>query len=192
MGSVTESEEHRPSKRKRSRSESFRRPLTPPPARPVPSQSKRVQLTKRPKSPKLERPVPSQSKRAKLTKRPESPKPENTPFRAERDVRGLKGPQYTRPVHHQPVTTKRPGCIDEETGIEHRLSHSGRWLPVLCTADRTGKKRSKASKYKKKETPSTAPASSFRPEQQDWYREEYQRPPWKDQGTSSSSGYWRR
>ena len=66
------------------------------------------------------------------------------------DLEGKAGPKYSRPVQHQPTTTKRPGLVDSETGIEHRLTEAGYWLPVLGTAHRTGKARSKASKYKQK------------------------------------------
>ena len=58
-------------------------------------------------------------------------RPDRHPFVKLINLKGKVGPRYSRPVSHQPTTTRRPGCIDSETGIEHRLSDSGRWLPVL-------------------------------------------------------------
>ena len=77
-------------------------------------------------------------------------RPDRHPFRKLVDLEGKEGPKYSRPVQHQPTTTRRPGLVDADTGIEHRLTEAGHWLPVLGAAHRTGKARSKASKYKQK------------------------------------------
>ena len=75
-------------------------------------------------------------------------RPEWRPFEKLRDLKGKVGPRYSGSVYHQPTTTKRPGLIDAETGIEHRLTKRGYWLPVLGASSRTGKARSLSSKYK--------------------------------------------
>ena len=75
-------------------------------------------------------------------------RPEWRPFEKLRDLKGEVGPRYSGSVYHQPTTTKRPGLIDAETGIEHRLTKRGYWLPVLGASSRTGKARSLSAKYK--------------------------------------------
>ena len=112
-------------------------------------------------------------------------RPDRHPFRKLVDLEGKEGPKYSRPVQHQPTTTRRPVLVDAETGIEHRLTEAGYWLPVLGAAHRTGKARSKASKYKQKaERKAKAIAR----------KEAAATPPWREQAKgsgSSGSGYWK-
>ena len=128
-------------------------------------------------------------------------RPERHPFKRLINLRGKSGPRYSRPVQHQPTTTRRPGCIDEKTGIEHRLSDTGRWIPVLGSAHRTGKTRSKASKCKQKreriakakarksKAPSQAPAEAFDPGVQNQY---LWKPPKEEScGSGLTRAYWR-
>ena len=77
-------------------------------------------------------------------------RPDRLPFEKLVDLEGRAGPERSGSVQHQPTTTKRPGLIDAETGIEHRLTKAGYWLPVLGAAYRTGKARSKSAKYKQR------------------------------------------
>ena len=115
-------------------------------------------------------------------------RPERHPFVKLINLKGKVGPRYSRPVSHQPTTTRRPGCIDSETGIEHRLSDSGRWLPVLGTSHRTGKPRSKASKYKQKEErKAKAIARKKSTSTQRSSQVGLQRPPWREQASGSGS-----
>ncbi len=81
---------------------------------------------------------------------PRGVRPGRHPFEKLRDLRGKEGPKYKDPVHHQPTTSERPSLIDAETGIEHRLTKAGYWLPVLGAAFRTGKARSKSAHYKQR------------------------------------------
>ena len=75
-------------------------------------------------------------------------RPDRLPFEKLVNLEGRAGPKYKDPVQHQPTTTKRPGLIDADTGIEHRLTKRGYWLPVLGASSRTGKARSLSAKYK--------------------------------------------
>ena len=119
-------------------------------------------------------------------------RPDRHPFKRLINLEGKKGPRYSRPVQHQPTTTRRPGCIDAETGIEHRLSDTGRWLPVLGAAYRTGKPRSKASKYKQKQErkakaiarKSKAPSQ---PPKEKSCGSGLQKPPWRERASGSGS-----
>ena len=89
----------------------------------------------------------------------------------------------------RPTTTRRQSCIDEKTGIEHRLSDTGRWLPVLGSAHRTGKERKAKTKARKSKAPSQAPAEAFDPGVQNQY---LWKPPKEEScGSGLTRAYWR-
>ena len=89
----------------------------------------------------------------------------------------------------RPTTTRRQSCIDEKTGIEHRVSDTGRWLPVLGSAHRTGKERIARAKARKSKAPSQAPAEAFDPGVQNQY---LWKPPKEELcGSGLTRAYWR-